>query len=221
MNVYERRQTRADLLLVQLPDQRWMAFRDVLEVNGREQRGREDRLRKLFVQQTNDSHRQLHRISQSSADLNLGPFYREINLPTVGLMILHGEYQPRFAFRAGGMDRVDGATCRQITFTETRSPPWCARAARVTCPSGAARVSAPSGLVWRTRIELDGRETARGAIEVVYGPHERVDVLVPKTMWEWFGPLERPAADGQIFIETMATYADLRQFSVATSETVK
>jgi VWFA-related protein len=221
VNVYERRQTRADLLLVQLPSQRWTAFRDILEVNGREQRGREDRLRKLFLQQTDDSHRQLHRINEASADLNLGRFYREINLPTVGLMILQAAYQSRFAFRAGGVDRVGDTVCRQIVFNETGRPTLVRTLAEVDVPlTGSACVDA-NGVLWRTRLELDGRVTARGAIEVTYGPHERVDVLVPVSMWEWYLPAEQNDVRGPAYVEAMATYSNLRQFSVMTSEIVK
>lgn len=220
VNVYERRQTRADLLLVQLPDQRWMAFRDIVEVNGRELRGHEDRLRKLFLQKTDDSHRQLQRINQSSADYNLGRFYREFNLPTVGLMVLQAAYQARFEFRAGGMDRVGDTACRLVTFRETRRPTMVRTFNEVDVPLQGSACLDASGAVWRTRLDIDGRVTARGAIEVTYGPHERVETLAPVTMWEWYLPVnqndDRPA-----YVEALATYSNLRRFSVATDEAVK
>jgi hypothetical protein len=220
VSVYERRQSRADLLLVQLPDQRWMAFRDIFEVNGRALGGREDRLRKLFLEKTEDSHRQLHRINQTSADYNLGRFYREVNLPTVGLVILKAAYQPRFEFRAGTMDRVGETPCRQVAFKETRRPAMVRTINEVdVLLQGSACIDA-DGAVWRTRVELDGRVTSRGVIEAVYGPHERVGTLVPVTMWEWYLPTGQDA-DRPAYVEALATYSNLRRFSVDTSETVK
>jgi len=221
VQVYQRRQTRADLLLVQLPNQRWAAFRDILEVNGREQRGREDRLRRLFLEQTADGHRQLHRINEASAALNLGRFYREINVPTVGLMILQAGRQPRFSFKAGSVDRVGDVACRQISFAETTKPTLVRTLEEKDVPlAGSACVDA-DGVVWRTRIELEGRVAARGAVEVVYAPHERIDVLVPVRMWEWYLPVQQDESRGPVYIEALATYSNLRQFTVTTSETVK
>jgi hypothetical protein len=176
VNVFERRQIRADLLLVQLRDQRWWAFRDILEVNGHEEHGREDRLRKLFIQQTEDSRRQLQRINQASATFNLGRYYREVNLPTVGLMVLQPVYIPRFSFSAGAVNRVGDKSCRVIAFSETATP-----------------------TLVRT---MDLRN-------------------VPLTMWEWYLPLDQDDQGGPRFIEALARYSNLRQFTVETSEEAK
>ena len=68
---------------------------------------------------------------------------------------------------------------------------------------------------------LPERYTMRGVMETTYVPNERVDVLVPDRIWEWY-VLPEPMDDGTpIYIETMATYSNLRVFSVSTSETVK
>ena len=223
VNVYERRQIRADLLLVQLRDQRWWAFRDILEVNGHEEHGREDRLRKLFIQQTEDSQRQLQRINQASATFNLGRYYREVNLPTVGLMVLQPVYIPRFSFSAGAVNRVGDASCRVIAFSETTTPTLVRTMDQRNMPLTGAACVGIDGTVWRTRIELDGHVTARGVIEVEYGPHERVDVLVPRTMWEWYLPWRQDMYDpwGPTYIEALATYSNLRRFMVETSEEMK
>lgn len=221
VNVYDRRQTRADLLLVQLPDSRWWAFRDIFELNGRQQGNREDRLRKLFLEGTEDSRRQLHRINQASADLNLGKFYREINLPTVGLMILQSAQQPRFEFRARGTDKVGDVSCQVVSFKETARPTLVRTFEQRDVPLSGNVCIDGDGVVWRTRIELEGRFTARGAIEAIYGPHERVDVLVPATMWEWYLPQQQDDRRGPTFIEALATYSNLRQFTVSATENPK
>jgi hypothetical protein len=209
--VHDRRQTRADLLLVQLPDTRWWAFRDVLEVDGRRLAGREDRLRKLFLEGTDDSRRQLKRINEASADYNLGTFYREVNLPTVGLMVFGTRYRSRFRHHAGDVEHVGEAACRVVSFTETSKPTVVQTIDGKAVPlAGSACVDA-AGVVWRTRVELVSRASVQGVVEVVYGAHERVDVLVPVSMWEWY---RHPRYDP---VEAMATYSNLRQFSATAS----
>lgn len=218
--VKQRRQLKSDVLLVQLPDQRWTAFRDTFEVNGRVQPDRADRLRNLFLQQTDDSRRQLRRINQASADWNLGEFYREVNLPTVGLFIFLARNQPRFAFKAGG--GVTGAApCRVVTFKETSTPTLVQSLRGRNVPLSGSACIEEGGVVSSTRLEFDSRHTTRGLLEVTYRPHERVDVLVPDRMWDWY-VLEEANETGQpTYVEGMATYSNLRQFSVTTGETVK
>jgi hypothetical protein len=219
--VKQRRQTRSDMLLVQLPDRTWTAFRDTFEVNGRKRRERDDRLRDLFLEQTENSRRQLRRINQASADWNLGRFYREINLPTTGLLLAHPRNQPRLSYRAGGIREGGGTRCRILAFEE-RSKPTIVRSVQGHDVPLTGYVCVDAiGIVRSTRIDLPERYTMRGAMETTYAPHERVDVLVPGRMWEWY-VLPEPMDDGTpIYIETMATYSNLRVFSVSTSETVK
>ena len=220
--VAKRRQTKADLLLVQLADRRWAVYRDVLEADGRALTGREDRLRKLFLEATQDSQRQLRRINQSSADWNLGSFYREINLPTLGLVVVAANEQRRMAFRAGPTERVGEATCRVVTFKETARPTLVhSEERREDVPLSGAVWLDETGTVWRTRIDLDERYTSRGRIEVTYAPHARLKVLMPVRMWEWYLPRAQPPTGVPQYIEALATYSNLRVFTVETSEQVK
>jgi len=211
---FKRRQTKADLLLVQLPDRTWAAYRDTFEADGRVLQGREDRLRKLFVEGTQDSERQMRRINQSSANWNLGNFYREINLPTFGLLVLRADNQTRMAFRLGQTTRVGDATCRIVSFKETARPTLVRSVVRAeNVPITGSVCLDGEGTVWRTQVDLDERFTARGVIQTTYAPHPRVKVLVPSRMWEWYV--------AAAYIESLATYSNLRQFTVETIEQVK
>jgi hypothetical protein len=83
--------------------------------------------------------------------------------------------------------------------------------------------------VWQTRVDLDERFSARGVMVVTYGRTERLDVLVPERMWEWYlppGPVGVQDARAILltvpgYIEALATYSNLRQFTVETIEQVK
>jgi hypothetical protein len=219
--VKQRRHLKSDVLLVQLPDQSWTAFRDTFEVNGRLQPNREDRLRRLFVQQTEDGRRQLRRINEASADWNLGGFYREVNLPTVGLFLILPRNQRRFAFRAGAIRETSAAACRVVTFNESSKPTVVRSLRGRDVPLTGEMCIDAGGVVSSTRINLDPRYATRGAIDVTYRRHERVDVRVPDRMWEWYLLEEINTTGTPTYVEAMATYSNLRQFAVTTSEQVK
>lgn len=229
--VSQRRQTKSDVLLVQLPNQMWAAFRDTYEVNGRLLRDHEDRLRTLFLEQSENSREQLRRINYASSEWNLGEFYREINLPTAGLIVAHPTYRPNFAFQAAGVERVGDVPCRVVSFKETAKDtlirsrrPRRGTAQEVlgkSIPLSGSLCIDGTGAIQRTRLQLDSRYTMRGAIEVVYRPNERVPVLVPERMWEWYELPEPDERGVPRYVETMATYRDFRQFTVTTDEQVK
>jgi hypothetical protein len=216
--VKQRRQTRSDVLLVQLPNQVWTAFRDTFEVNGGLRRNRDERLRDLFLDQSDDSRRQLRRINETSAEWNLGRFYRDINLPTTGLFLLHPRKQQRLAFRAGDLEDSNAGACRIVTFKESARPTIVKSPRNYDVPlSGRVCIDA-GGAVLSTRLDLDGRYTMRGAIDVTYDRHDRVDVLVPSRMWEWYALPESGAeTDWPMYVEAMATYSNLRMFTVTSN----
>ena len=215
--VKQRRQIRSDVLFVQLPNQIWTAFRDTFEVNGGLRRNRDERLRELFLDQSDDSRRQLRRINEASAEWNLGRFYREINLPTTGLFLLHVRNQHRLAFRAGDVDESGAASCRTVTFKESARPTIVKSLRGYDVPLGGHACVDAAGTVLETRLDLDGRYTMRGAITVSYERHERLDVLVPSRMWERYVLPESGADAGwPMYVEGMAIYSNLRLFTVTT-----
>lgn len=219
--VKQRRHTRSDLLLVQLPNQTWAAFRDTFEVNGRERRGRDDRLRRLFLQQTEDSRQQLRRINQASAEWNLGGVYRDINVPTSAVFLLHPRIQRRFSFSAGAASAVTGVACRVVALTEKTKPTVVRSWRGSDIPLTGNVCIDVEGKIWRTRLDLDPQYTVRGMIEVTYRSDGHVDVLVPDRMWEWYS-LPGEDEDGhRLYVEGLARYSNLRQFTVTTTEQVK
>lgn len=219
--VAQRRQIKSDVLLVHVADRGWTAFRDTIEVNSRHQGGREDRLRSLFVEQSDDSRRQLRRIHEKSAEFNLGGFYREINLPTTALLVAHPAHQRRFAFTVRDLARRGETTCRLVSFTETARPTLVRSVQGDDVPLRGHLCLDDTGAVWNSRLDLDGRYTMRGLIDVTYGRHERTDVLVPERMWEWYVLPEPDERGLPVFVEAMATYSNLRRFTVRTTEKVR
>jgi len=223
--IRERRQTRSDVMLVKLSDGRSTAFRDVFEANGRQLRGRDERLRKLFLEGSTDSVRQIRRIHEASAGWNLGGFYREINVPDLGLAVFDPRNASRFAYELGGVVAgIDaGPPCHEVRFLEVARP-TLVRSTNIARPNVPLRGSAcleANGRIWRTRLDLDEHYTARGLIEVTFAPADRVPVLAPDRMWEWYQTHAARGPTGYGYVESLARYSNLRLFTVTTTEEVK
>src|SRR5262245_63131583 len=96
-----RVELRSDFLLVRPPGvERFVEFRDVFEVNSRPVRDRQDRLVKLFLDET-DSDR-VRAIVEESARYNIGNIPRNVNTPMLPLTFLQASYQSRFRFKRSG-----------------------------------------------------------------------------------------------------------------------
>src|SRR5262249_50835651 len=71
-NPFRRRQLKSDFLLVTPPGSNdWFQFRDVFEVDGRQVKDREDRLAKLFFEESPDAAGRATQLRRESARYNL------------------------------------------------------------------------------------------------------------------------------------------------------
>lgn len=222
-----RRQLRAEVLLVRVAGGLRVGFRDVYEVDGRSVQDRHERLRQLFLSGSGEGATALGRIAAESARFNLGQIQRTTNLPTLPLLYLAPAMHPRLHFSRGGEDEVDGVKTTVLTFREDASPTLAASAQRIDMPArGRAWVEPGSGRV--RRIELRYETGARRVMVVWFRDDPRIGVLSPAKMWEWYErvPLgDEPAASPSqrawpADLEGLATYSDLRLFSVDTSEEI-
>jgi hypothetical protein len=86
------RRTQAYLLVIDVGQPGWVAFRDVFEVDGRPIRERDERVSRLLSQVTPDSLEKARRIAVESARFNLHAsgvkIDRTINTPMTGLLFL-------------------------------------------------------------------------------------------------------------------------------------
>ena len=101
-----RRIMRSDLLTYHSPAAGWIAFRDVVEVDGKPIPDHADRLAKLVHEPTSDALEDARRASLESARFNLGSMPRTVNVPTSALLFLRREKQPRGQFKLDGMKTV-------------------------------------------------------------------------------------------------------------------
>jgi VWFA-related protein len=219
-----RRQLLSDVLLVQPPGRRWVAFRDVAEVDGKPVRDRAVRVEKLFLSDSTDARRQLQKIVDESARHNLGSS-RNINVPTFPLLILRPQNLARFEWTKGIRKRspADPAACTVVGFRETAVPTIVKTDSGRDVPmSGTLCVEPGTGRVWRATIEFHERvEHVRGAFEVRFRPSEDGSVLVPARAWEWHLSDGPGRSDRLAYVEGQATYSNLRRFTVSTQEQLR
>jgi hypothetical protein len=201
----------SDFLLVQVPGEGWLPFRDVYERDGQQIRDREERLAKIFLSGSRASFDQARAVMDESARYNIGNVQRNINVPTLVLTLLTDGQRDRFAFKVGKVD--DEGTL--IEFRETGRPTFVRTTNDNDLPvHGRIWVDAETGTIRRT--ELHAVDTSVEAhITVTYQLDTGLGVWVPSRMEERY----RRGRD-TVEVRGLATYSRFRRFQVKTSENI-
>jgi hypothetical protein len=201
----------SDFLLVQVPGEGWLPFRDVFERDGQQVRDREQRLATIFLSGSRTSFDQARAVMNESARYNIGNVQRNINVPTLVLTLLTDEQRGRFAFKIGKVD--DEGTV--IEFRETARPTFVKTTNDKDLPvNGRIWVDAAAGTVRRT--ELHAVDTSVEAhITVTYQLDSGLGVWVPGRMDERY----RRGRD-TVEVRGRATYSRFRRFQVKTTENI-
>jgi hypothetical protein len=202
----------SDFLLVQVPGEGWLPFRDVFERDGKQVRDRQDRLATLFLKGSSRSaFDQARAIMNEGARYNIGNVSRNINVPTLALPFLLAQNRPRFSFKAGKRDEKEPGFV--IDFKETARPTFVSTTSGRDLPvDGRFWVDERDGTVLRT--ELHALDTSVEAhIVVTYEPDAAIGIRVPVRMEERMRRTRDPME-----IRGVATYSRFRRFQVNTSE---
>ncbi|MFO7694871.1 MAG: VWA domain-containing protein [Vicinamibacterales bacterium] len=222
--IIARRQLLSDVVMVQLKERQWLAYRDVAEVDGSPVRDRTDRVQDLLLSRAADRDDQFRRVNLESARYNLGDLRREMNLPTVTLSLLRRQNQARFQFKRGKDDTIGGRVCRVLGYQEKAVPTL------IGTPKGGdifvygrVWIDQADGRVRRTELRFERRSQGRSYIRVDYGTLEGLPILVPALMWEWYeGGDQLGRIGGDVTaIQGLATYGKVRRFQVTTAEDIK
>jgi hypothetical protein len=204
----------SDFLLVQVPGEGWLPFRDVFERDGKQVRDRQERLAALFL---NGSSRkafdQARAIMDESARYNIGNVSRNINVPTLPLPFLLATNRKRFQFRS--LKRGDDDPGAVIEFKETGRPTFISTTGgRDLAVNGRFWVDEQDGTVLRT--ELHAVDTGVEAhITVSYEFDAGTGLRVPVRMEERYRRARDP-----VEVRGVATYSRFRRFQVSTSEEI-
>jgi hypothetical protein len=197
----------SDFLLVQVPGEGWLPFRDVFERDGQRVRDREERLSALFLSGGRDSLAQAKKIMDEGARYNIGNVQRNINVPTLPLPFVTPPFRARFAFTIGKRED-DGLV---LNFRETGRPTYIATTGGRNLPvEGRYWVDPESGVIRKTElVAVDTDVEAR--ITVTYQLDPGTRLWVPGRMEERY----RRARDSNE-VRGTATYTRFRRFQVST-----
>ena len=213
----QTRRLVSDFMLVRLKeDEPWTPFRDVITVDGKPVRDRDARLERLFLQANAEAVRNAARISDEGARYNLGRLRRTVNVPVLALEFLRPRNAARCRFQEPRRERIDGEDAWKIEFKEQDNGTTLVRDGRndQNVPAaGTFWIRASDGAVMRTIVRI-GNAITNSEIDVRYCGAAPLPVLVPCRMAEkYYNRGEQ--------ITGVATYSNVRQFTVTTSESIK
>lgn len=171
---------RSELVWVAVPGETpWRAFRDVVEWNGKPRPKSVGRLARLFTNPEPAAAEQGRRILQESSELFLGP-RRDVNLPTLGLLLLLPDNQRRFEFTREGERTIANVMGVDVAFRELARPTLVRDAGKDIPSEGRFCIDPATGEVLRSEILYVGR----GSVATDYRRQPGFDVLVPDEMRE-------------------------------------
>jgi hypothetical protein len=171
---------RSELVWVAVPGEvPWRAFRDVVEWNGKPRPQSVGRLARLFTNPGPAAADQGRRILQQSSELFLGP-RRDVNLPTLGLLLLLPDNQRRFEFTRQGEGTIANVRGVEVAFRELARPTLVRDRGQDIPSEGRFGIDPATGAVLRSEILY----VSRGSVATDYRRQPGFDVLVPDEMRE-------------------------------------
>jgi hypothetical protein len=208
----EEQVTTAELVMVRLQSAAgWITFRDVLTVNKRPIRDREERLLKLLQSPESSALAQARRIAQESARFNLGRITRTMNVPDMALEYLQPRHGARIRFETLRNETIDGRPVVVLRFTETAGPSIVrSMTGADLLARGRVWAEPDSGAIVRTELLVEDR-VSKGTCTVEFRIDPRLGIRVPIKM------TERYVMTGET-IDAVARYSDFRRFTVSTEE---
>jgi hypothetical protein len=210
----ESREMTSELVMVRLAgSSSWVSLRDVLVVDNRRIRDREERLLKLLRSADVSAFAQASKLAQESARFNLGRVRRTMNVPDVALEYLQPQHLHRMAFETPRTDTVDNRRVVIFRFKEAVGPSILRDMAGGDLLAGGRVWADPeSGAIVRTELVVRDRYSV-GTSVVDFRTEPRLAMRVPVKM------TERYVTRGED-ISAVATYSNFRRFVVSTTEKV-
>ena len=219
------RRLRSEIAFTMLPGPvPWVAFRDVLQVDGRTVR-EGGRLERVFRDSPSAAVEPASAISRDSRRYSLGPPNRTAIVPTMALAYLHPDNRDRFTFERKS---TQGGAEVEVAFTEVGRPALVQDTAGADMPAhGRILLREDDGAVLRTEVEFRSAGVNGGSLRVTteYRPDSALALLVPAEMTELYeatvdvetspvsgrvaAPLLKPATDG---LATTARYSGFHRF---------
>jgi hypothetical protein len=208
-----RRRFKSDFLLVKYPGQEteFLAFRDVIEVNGRPVSDQQDRLLKLFVEPFANPLRRASEIANESSRHSLDR--ARLANPLFVIALLQGHYQPNFRVDVNGRETRLGPDVREIELFQDVGPSGgTSQGVRA-----AAWIEETTGRVVKTELRM-GRAPNMALTTTTFGHDRALGIDVPLEMRDSY-PARGGGSQQDQFVGT-ARYTRFRRFQVHVEETI-
>ncbi len=165
-----RRMTSEYVLVKGAGPMGWLQFRDPFEVDGSAVHERTGRLAKAFTETPATALQQASQIMTGSAQFNLGFGERNMDVPTLALVLLEPANRGRFFYRKEAETTVDGTPAWQVLYTERGSPSIFAGDHNTDLPlEGTVWIEPEQGRVVRTTMRLN-MDATDAEVTVTYRP---------------------------------------------------
>jgi len=220
----ETRRLRSELAFIRLADStEWLTFRNVLAVDDAPIAQAAGRLERLFRAPPRSLTEQARLIAGESARYNLGPFTREINLPTTALHFVHPAHRGNCRFDKEREEFVAGEHAWVVGFKERDGGSLIRRGDGRNLPAEGRLWIVPSnGRILRSELVVKdfvrGSGGSRAEIHVAWRRDEALDLFVPVEMRERYeGPwtaMRTPKQRERYDIDGVASYSNYRRFTV-------
>ena len=202
------RELVSDLLMVRTADVT-QTFRDVIAVDAKPVRNRQERLRKLFLGTPRGRVKQAQAIAKESARYNIG-FSRGMDTLMLPLAILHAEPATGFRF---------ARTADGLTFDEFQSPTmvgYVRRGTRLDMPlHGGLTIESSTGRLSGARLVAENPQFVI-TLDVRYAEDAASGLLVPVESRE-----DYRTPDSKDRLEVSSIYSNFRRFQVTVDEHVE
>jgi hypothetical protein len=145
-------------------------------------------------------------LSSNSAKFNIGNVARTINIPLLGMMLLHPRVNERFEFTDGGEETIAGRVLRKAIYREAARPTLIKTSRGRDLPiTGFVWIDPFTGTVVKT--EMNAADTmVRCQVAVTFRHDDALDMWVPEKMQEYY-----KAYNGLDDILATATYTNVRK----------
>ena len=213
----------SDLFVFSMPGEQepWLAFRDVISVNGTPVEDRQQRLEDVFRESPIITGPVRRRLIMESARYNIGGISRNMNVPTMALQLLAGSDQHRFLFKKKRDRKIDEISVWEVEFEEHTAPALIKNGRGANLFSyGTVWIEPTTGRVIQTDFRAKD-EVAELEIQmrVKYQVDEHLGILVPEIMTERYKVRLRPLtlspfARRNLEVNCEAKYSNFRRFEV-------
>ncbi len=211
-SIIQKRTLVSEIAFVRLTGQEdWVAFRNVIEADGKPTGADPARLEKLFRDATPAT--QGERIVRESSGYNIGRLDRTLNTPVLVMHLLMSGRVKRFKFKKESEATEASQRVWEVSFAETERPTIIRSAGHNDVPlHGRMWIVPATGAVLRATLEAE--RPVRSRLEFSWRMDDKLGAWVPAEMRERYFRVRDFSGRIAYDIAGVATYANYRRFGV-------